>query len=481
MAVPTSNIISEVAGANFLSKWSDLLDSNFHKKVFKQYGVGVTFTNMLHAANRTEAVPSQDMKVVEEQFLERPIKLKSAVSAGNAGEAITVVLHADNYDANSRNPIRLYDLILVPHTYVSGTEDMVYQVTARSTATLAYDTLTCTPFRNGTTYTKAQITTAIPAGTYLMIAGNAFARGTGQPEGKTDTPTTHIYTSGITKETKGFDGATLAHKMQVGEYDGQRWMISDSMVRGEFDLEGNMDKQITFGMSNDNASLVQTADFSSDSNAVRSTMGVIPWLNQSAQTESYVNTFKLTDLRTTQLDLESQGVYNSSAGFFVGPDLAQQLYDECLDYFREYSGGSDLYDGASGKLGVTPRALEYGGVTYYIQPMASLSNPSTYGLNPSGSYSYQFPTAGVVVPDIKVTVPKWGEKSDYTIPNLGLGYVNYNGENRERIMKYYLGMNGVFNSSQVAADTDGYKLFWMSEFMLFGAEWNKMVYWTKQA
>ena len=43
------------------------------------------------------AGPREDLNIIEETAYRRPIKLKTAIAVGAAGESITIVLHADNY------------------------------------------------------------------------------------------------------------------------------------------------------------------------------------------------------------------------------------------------------------------------------------------------------------------------------------------------------------------------------------------------
>lgn len=476
MAVPTSAQIAEAYGANFMSKNSTYLSDNFKQKVFKRYGNMSMFLGILQAGAK-ESVPSQDLKIVEKYFPERPLVIRDAIATNSAGQSLTIYVKSTNYDANTRHQIRGGDVIVIPSAYTSSGVEETYRVSATmADDALTDDTLTCVPFRNGSVYTKAQIGTEVPAGTALMVAYNAFARGTDQPKGTTDSPTNRTYTSGLIKETKEFDGGALAHQFQIGEMDGNKWLISEAMIDAEFKLEGKMEKQLLMGQRNDNASLVQTASISSDSGTVRSTDGILTWLAEAGQSKYYSSAWAMSDFRVSAEALTSQGVATSNVAFYQSPQLAFGVDDIARDYIKEYSGGSDLYDKAKQKLGITPKVFHYGDVNFHLCTIPSLANPSSYGIE-TDQYSYA--TCGFMVPDATVSVSNWANKKDVTIPNVGIGYVNNNGENRERVIGQYHGMNGVFSNNLVATGVDGYKLFYLSEFMLFGAEWNKMIYWRK--
>jgi hypothetical protein len=481
--LPASNLVSEHLGAQWISKNSDFLSDNFYKEqVFKRYAKGVTYLDILESARRIISIPAQDMKIVEETFPERPIIVRDQIATGNAGASVTLYLHADNYDVNGKCPLRLYQTVLIPQYYQQAgvTDDRLYWVSALAQQVLPNDAVTLIPFDNGVDRVKSKIDVAIPALTELMIGPFAFARGTDQPEPTTNTNVTRTLTTGIVKETKGFEGGAIAHAFQVPGMEGQGYLINKESIDAEFRLEAHKDKMITYGQENDNASLVMLSGQTGAYNTVKSTKGIHTWADEASQRQYYNNNFAITDLKTNRLVQESQDNYSNTCTIFCGSKLAQDLYDSCMDYIKEYSGGSDFIDKTTGRIGFTPKVLTYGGVDYYISPVMSLSNPSTYGMKDANdAYRYRFNESALIIPDTKVTVPQWGDKNNYTIPTLALGYVDHNGENRRNMMGIYAGMNGVLPGDRVATGVDGWKYFWSSEFMVIVAEVNKWVYWRK--
>lgn len=479
ITVPDSNLSAGyLTNVKFLSQWSSLIDSNTQREVFQQSGGGVMFVDILRAAGAEQSIPSQDMTCVEEAVQDRAFKVKTEVAVNSAGESLTIDIHSDSFEYSStKHPVRQYDVIMVPGKYMSDGKPATYWVSTLATAVLANDRLTCVP-----TDDAFDVDVAIPAGTYLPILYNAFARGTDQPTGKIEYPDTKSYTTGLIKETVGLEGGVLATKMlnDVIKYQGNLWLLNDSTRKMERRMEQMKDFQCLLGQKKSNASLVQTTSLESDSGLVRITDGVVTNIRNYGLSGTFADIFELDDFHSVTDALISQRLYTTNVGFYVGHELYRQIQDVLKDYTREFSGGSDLYNKLNGVLGVTPKGFELDGVTFWIQPLASFSDPAILGLAPTGTYEFEFPYSGIIVPDSTITVQKWGQQVNASIPNVGLGYVNFNGENRGLITKRQLGMNGIVDGMDVANGIDAIKFYMMSEFMLFGGLWNQKMYITKQ-
>lgn len=456
-----------------------LIDSGFLPKIYKRYGRLFGVYDLLSAAGQVVNLPAQDVKVVELQAPTRPIKLRTAVSTGSAGASITINLHSDNF-VNGKSIVRAGFTIVVPAKYQPAgvREDRLYVVTtiADGAVGLTNDVLTCLPLANGTTKTKSQISTEIPAGTSLALGPSTFGRGTLGTTGVVDYPVYRSYTTSVIKTAKTFDGGYLAYKAETMELNNELFSIEKARMEAEMELVAQKDLTCIWGEQNDNASLTQSAYFSGDTVSRRMSRGLFGWLDIAGQALYYTDKFAFSYFRTIKYLLQNQGIYTDKATIFCSPRFADDLYDEAKDYIREYSGGSNLWDAASGKVGFTPKAIEYGGMTYFINPVASLMRPDAAGLMDSAYDSvYATGDAAVVVPDAQVTVGKWGNESNVSIPNMWIGYVNNNGENRRNMMKRILGVNGVFSEDVVSTSADGFQYQGVSEFGFGGAEWNKMI------
>jgi hypothetical protein len=456
---------------------ADLIRDGLYPKVFKQFGRAYGMHDILMGAGNEVSVPAQDQKVVEEYAPKWPIKLNAAIAAGAAGGDITVVVDSTSLISNVHQ-CRVGFSVKIPAQYMAAgsRKDGIYRIKELGTTNVANDTLTCEPFLDGDVYTKQQVATEVPAGTYIDASGySSFARGAGQPVGTYDYPITRTYTSGIVAETKGFDGGTLAHQGAVAEYNGVRWLVSRESMDAEFRLKDQLDDALLNSEPNDNADLATSTTMSGQSQTVRSTRGLVSWLDDAGQNLYYTDTAEFTLMDDIIDALQTQGVYAKTATIFCSPKFYRDFQKEAKDYIREYSGGSDFLDSAKTTLGINIQTIVWGGTTFFLHPVATLGNPSDSGLTISDSLVYATGTMAIVVPDAKVTVNQWGQEANVTIPNLWLGYVNYNGENRKYMMGTYNGVNGVFAGVNVATDLDGFKLYWKREFILGGAEWNKMV------
>lgn len=478
MSFVNSNVIAGEHGpAHILSFENEgLIQDKIYPRVFKQYGNAYGMQDFLAGLDRVVNVPANNHKVVEEYAPEWPLKTATEISTGSAGDPITIVIDSDSL-VNNKHLARVGFSVSIPARYqpTGVTEDRKYIITALSETTVANDTLTCEPENaDGTNDTASQISTAVPAGTYIAVGYSSFARGAGQPSGLRDFPVTKTYTSHIIAETKGFDGAVLGHEGSIAEYEGTRWIINEAINKAEFSLKRQKEDAIINGEVNDNTALTQTA-MSGEDAPRRSTKGIIKWLNSDGQSVWFTGSVTIAKFDEIIESLRTQGVYTGSASIFCSPSFLQDVQSNMNDYIREYSGGSNFLNNAKTELGVNIQTLVYGGMTFLLCPIATFSNPASYGLKISNTNVYQTGKMAIVVPDVKATVNKWGTESDVTIPNMWLGYVNHNGENRRHMVGRYTGMNGLWSDINVASEYDGYKWFWKSEFMLGGAAWNKLV------
>ena len=482
----SSNVRQGSYGPNYITSMenADLIRTGVFAEVYNQAGQMYRMHDFLMAMGAEYAIPGQNQMVVEKYAPKWPVELAAAISTGTGD--ITVQISTDSMVSNVHQA-RVGFTIKIPAEYMATdyNKDGIYLITALSETSVADDTLTCSPLLADGTYTDMEIGTEVPSGTYIDVNGfSAFEPGTGQPEGTYDYPVTRTYYSHIIKETKGFDGNVMAQENVVLEFNGANWLINDAAVDAEFRLKDQMDDAIVFSEPTDNADLTSSTTMSTQTQSLSTTRGVVSWLDDSGQNIYYTDTPDLSILDDIIAAWLTQGVYCKTGTLWCAPQFWRYLQKETTDYIREYSGGSDLLDGIQKTLGVTPTIIEWTGVKFVILPVATLGNPSDAGLVVSNSHVYAAGQMAIAVPNTNVTAPgkDWGEESDVSIPNLWIGYVNQNGENRKFMFGRYLGVNGVneYGTDLVASDLDGWKLFWARHFMLGGAEWNKMVLIRKQ-
>lgn len=487
MTLVDSNVIQGAMGASQIASLEAqyLINRGFLPGIYKRYGQLFGLHDILTAANNVVSISAQDHKVVEEKALVRVLKIKNAVTATSGN--LTVELDDENFanpaGTTGTSVARVGFWLYVPQKYMPAgvTEDRPYRIQAIGNGDRANSSLTLAPITlTGTSKTATSLAADLPAGTYLTIGHSSWARGGTGPVGLKDYPVYREYKTGFIRDAQEFDGAFISHQGETVEIDGRYLRLDPILMKAELRLKDQKESAVIWSEENDNPNLTQTSTFGSETDTVRSTRGLFPWLDLAGQKLYYSDGGDFNIFDQIIDSLVSQGVYTKTATVFCAPRFAQMITKIGHDYIREYSGGSNLWDAATGKIGFTPTVIEYGNMTFFIHVVASFAKPASYGfIDSDNEAQYVAGNAAVVVPDAKVTVNKWGEQANVTIPNMWMGYVNYNGEDRTNMIGRIKGLNGVFEGIDIVSEADGFKYCWGSEFAFGGAEWNKMVFLRK--
>lgn len=471
ISAPTSRVVSENYNAAWQSK-NSITDTVILRKLHENFGEGYRMVDFKRMAGDITYVNSKGITHIEQDAPLRAVKTGSAITVGADGASISFTLHADNLDVNSKHVLRKnFDIIIPASFQPTGVKDDRKYLVTDITGT----TVTAVPWnKSGTYLTASKISTQIDSGTWLAIGASAFAPGTDQPEGTTDSYTTQSHTSRIMKETIKVEGGQVAQPYYPATgLDQNKGLISKGSVRAEFLLENQMEQFIRDGEPNDTDSLTGTSYFGGTNN-IKGGKGVITWLQELAQ-KYYYTSPSVDDFYDIKLLQESQGIVATVNDYFVGPDLMIGYEKAELDFIKEFSGGTNLYNEVMGKTGIVLKAFEFGGKTYVLHALDSLKNPAQAGLNINGDYTYSYPSMGFVIPREKVTAYMFDGKPNQTIPNFSLGLVNMNGEDRSMMYGIMPGMNGFEQGNIVANGYDGVSYFWASECMCIMGGVNKMV------
>jgi hypothetical protein len=148
----------------------------------------------------------------------------------------------------------------------------------------------------------------------------------------------------------------------------------------------------------------------------------------------------------------------------MGSTLYKFVENSNLDFIKEYSGGTDLMK-TFAQINVEFQAVKKNGVSFMFKELPSLSDPTSYGASAFDGYHKEL---GFIIPDVDVTV-RGSMESPATIKlkNFSLGFKNYNGENRTRIIKDIPGMANPGTSSSIAVDSfDDWRISGLSEVMV---------------
>lgn len=473
IGIPQSNYFVGNTGSVVLSMWDTvegLKGQNTLPEIFNQYkGDGVLLRDCFRAKEMVRQLPSQDLNVIEEVAEQRPIILGTATATSIANAVFYINLAASNFEG-TKIPVQQYDKIEIPAQYLGGSsysfEAVVMSVSGAN--------LTCR-FNSTAVY----IATAIPGGYPLAVNGNMYARGTGQPEGANTVPVDYQYTWGICKATIGLREDVLAQKNAPVEYNGNRWLINDLTMKLERRLERYEDAMLHRGNKNENTTnLVQTSSIDNESGIMLSTDGMTTNMERYSMCDTYDTTFNISNFATVTDGFIAQQMFTTEVAVYCGQSFRNGINEVIRDYSKNFST-TDMYDRVKKILGITPDGLNYNGVNFVFQVLSTMSNPSGAGLKYNGADVYEYPGSAMFIPDSNITVSKFGTDVNASIPNVGMAFLNYNGENSGKVFGVLKGMTNL-EPGNLGTDVAGVKYFWKEELMLFGGAWNQKFYWTKQ-
>jgi hypothetical protein len=482
-------VTSKVFTGNYGTQWlsiadnDHLLEPQVYNKVFHTYGKNAKLVEMLKLFGRTIDVPDADITTIEKSWPQRVVKTKGAVAIGAAGASISIQLHADCINSAGNEVWLVGDVILIPAEFQAATisSSRGYRIHSLSTTTLTDDTALCYPLSNASTLVAASdIDTAIPAGSYLTIAYNAFARGTGQPGGLVDSVTVRTHTSFIQKFTLGLEGNIFNRPYyQLTELGGSGKFTSEKLMEMEFRAQESQGLALFTGEPNDNTSIKETSQFGG-SNAVASGMGIYQWADLLGLKHTYAVTPEFADFYTIGQLFASQDITGAVIDWYTGFKFQQDIELAGLDWVKEFSSGSDLYNKVEQRLGFILKAVTLGGLTHVFYNLPEMSKAGGLGLMKAGNYVYEFPEMALGIPREDVSYESFGKSGEpKALPNLVLGYINASGENNRHILKRELGVTGSDSGLDVANEYHGMKYYLMSQFMLVCGECNKWLVFRK--
>lgn len=466
----SSNTVTAPFDGTFLSLYSSSLKPAVIAKLFSKYGKQFDVLDWLRLSGQEIALNRDSITSFSQGARQRPAKILSTVSSITSG-VIAFGLASTEYDANGDTHLRVGDSLMVPGYHFGKTYDVQFRVTTVPTdgnsdgAATAHESIDA-------------FTQNIATNQYIQVSSNAHGRGTDQPSAKSRGFYSQTFYTGIYKETVDFAGGVPAQELYfpIPDTKGGTGTYGMAIADGEFSLDSQISEALFGGNSNAN-SLTET-DAWSASAAVRSTKGMWMWAEDNAQDHTYVDSFTVKDIDAVDDLFKTTGVLCTSAMIGVGHKLYGQVQDAAHDYIAEYSGGTDILTEGMSKLGFTAAKWNRRGIDYKLVNFAQLSNHQTYGANAQNFWTY----AGLVIPDEQVTVEdRQGgiynstgmSGGKVTLPNVAVGYLQNNGEDRKRVIQQVSGVNGM---GQIATNTyDRITVALLSEPALIANEVEKWV------
>lgn len=454
MAAQTYPQVGVKSGEFNFGEWASIFNARFDEGYIEEinrYGLGSFFMDFLMIADQTTAVTTRTPKVFEVLEWEATVKTGTQINIGAAGADISFDVDASDVDASGNIPIALSEGVVIPAAYEATGENRIYVV-----HDITGTTVTASPLSaDGTTITESEIAIAVPAGTVLKIHSNYFGYGTGQPAGHNVVRAQREYNTQIIKTSMNYEGGIQAIKWrQIKTEAGVNSVWIEGQEIAERYHSKRMDDAIFLGELNDNATLTQASQFGG-TNKRAATKGIWNWAEEAGQELLYPGVFDFTQFYDYKDLIISQNVVARDIMFLMGTDLQRMVEEAGLDWIREYSGGSDLFRTAN-EVGVNIKYAMLNGFMFMFQELKSFANPLRYG-----NKEYEFSKYGLMIPDQKETVTVEGRTERHS--NITLGFLNWAGEDRTRIVRVVDGMSG--RISQASNDYDGSNLWLLTEFV----------------
>ena len=478
-APASSNSVAAPANAGYLSTYAAMLEPAVIRKLYQKYGKQFGILDLLRL-NGSEINLSRDsITSFSEGATERPIKVQNAVTqlTSNSGSyEFQFDLDPDSY-VDDLTYIRVGDVIHVPGFYFGKTSDVTFRVSVvgddgGSTKTRAV------PF-NSTIGASDTLTQDFPADGYLQVGATAYGRGMGQPAARQFGFYSNTFYTAISKETIEMHGGVQAQELYfpVEGAGGKSGLWGYHFAKADFLLDSQQSTNLWQGELNTNTTNLTGTDANSASATIKGTEGLWLHAEDDGADHEYVDSFTVKDIDAIDDLFKATGVIAQSAVMAVGHKLYKEIQDAAHDYLAQYSGGSDLMKDM-GSLGFTCREWERSGIVYKLVNLAQLSNNQTFGANQKNFWSY----AGLVIPDEQVTIEdrmgsiynsegRTGGK--ITMPNVAVGYLNNNQEDRKRIVQDVAGVNGM--GFKAVEQYDRAQLFMLSEYAMIANETEKLI------
>jgi len=471
MAASFNPVASTTNGISYGSNWASIFSIEFEPQVwqewYKQFGKGFDLFDFLSIAGQSVSIKSDQITSFTDQAIEKPVQMNAEVATVVAAATCTFYLHDNEYlqGATAVTPhLRVGDTLFVDPQYTNMDVPTQWQVltigdTSSDASTMkAFDKL-------------AAITTAIPIDSYLMVGPYVTGRKGGQPAARSTGTTSDTFYSTITAESGEIVGGINAKETyrQTRDKSGNAVLFNKMQVETEFQVNAGMDKQLFLGQVNDN-SLTSVAKGSSTT-ATKGTKGLWHHVDDDGMELEYSTEFSTDHFDSIKDYLRTQGVTDTEVSFLAGSSLLKNIENNVLSFIREYSGGSDLMKSMN-DVGANIRTFQKNGITNNLCELASFDNANTYGVMDD-----YFRNAGLIIPMSLATVKSDGINESagnkVKIPNVSIGYLNNNNENRERMVGFESGMNGYGLPIVNEWDTVEYHI--KSEYMMVANLVNQMI------
>lgn len=435
----------------------------------KYYGAGVGVLGLSMLAGNTVNIAGETKTAYEEGAYTKLIKLNGAIAPVGAGVDITFSLDAAEYDANGACYLNTNEIVVIPAEYmteggVASTIPHGYQVTGNDGGVGAARIYTARPLLS-----TQVLAIAVPDDTELMVRGGNYALESQSGYGKSSGWYSRTFYTSIKKWDWQWGGGSQSNQRWIEELKGGfSGIISKLTMEADHQLDMQVDDEILLSTGATNAALTMT-NRPGVAIPVTATVGILRHMEQRAMRQYYTAAYQMSDFDDIKGMLESQGVTERNVLMLCGSSLYQQIENSGLDFIKEFSGGTDLMKNL-GEINVAFKAINKNSVYTTFKELPPLQDPTRYA---AASFNGYFGDLGLLIPEVDVTVTGGADSTPVKLRNLTLGFKNYNGENRTRIMKDLPSVAGPGNT---AIDTyDDSRGTALTEFMVIFNKVNQTV------
>lgn len=476
----TSNVYNGALDSNFITAREAATSSAEFKKrlwpeIVAKYGEGkYRFMDLISHGGSPFNLTGPDITVLEENSQKFVITVGDigggvgiATTAGGANASLQ--LDAGDYNsATGSLRLREGDEVIIPRGYTLSGNNEHYQ------AHIASGSGATTVFSLRPLSTTASITTAVPVGTKLVKGPWKTGLGGGQPStGYINFLNTRKFYTQIVGETLKAEGSVQAVAMEsfYGS-DSKKFtnLVAEALWRAEFMFDDKIDFGLFSGATNTNTSVVTSPDQSGVARPVKSIKGHREYLADLAMKFTYDTTqpFSLSYFDLVDEMLDSQMVSSRNIVVGCGPDAYKKVENGMLEFTKEYTATD--FTSALDELKVSYKVLYKSGRTYTFVLLDSFRDQNGLGLSSLGYREEMF-----MIPSETARVTYNDGTMD--IPNIQLGYVNNNGENRTRMMGPIAGVNGM-NIRPFSHQYDNVTWAIKSEYTLIDLKVNQQILFT---
>ncbi len=435
----------------------------------KYYGSGIGILGISTLAGNTINIAGNSKTAYEEGAFTKLVELNGAIAPAGAGVNITFSLAAAEYDVNGACYLNTNEILVIPAEYmteggVASTIPHGYQVIGNDGGVGAARVYTARPMLS-----TQVLAVAVPNATDLMVRGGNYAQESASGSGKSSGWYHRDFYNSIKKWDWAYGGGTQSTERWIEHLKGGfQGIISKITMEADHQLDMQVDDEILLSTGVTNAALTMN-NRNGVAIPVAATVGVLRHLEQRACRQYYTAAYQMSDFDDLKDILNSQGVTERNVLMLLGSSLYQQIENSGLDFIKEFSGGTDLMK-KLGEINVVFKAINKNGVYTTFKELPPLQDPTRYA---AASFNGYFGDLGILLPEVDVTVTAGSDATPVKLRNLTLGFRNYMGENRTRILK---DMPSVAGQGNIAIDTfDDSRGTMLTEFSLLMHKVNQMV------